>query len=337
MDLNNINLTSLYYFKIVAEQENMTKAAENLFISQPALSKAILKLEKNLGVALFERSKGRIHLSSAGTDFYQYVQAAFDDIEAGFARLDQLKMEYDDRVRIASPVSDLLNSMVFEFMSRVPPSTHVDQFLFFPTQLEERLLAGDVDIAITPITMESSDVNYVKCMEEEIVAVVNQKHRLAARGAVCLWELRNDPFLVNESSFDKKIICVHCKLVGFTPNITFHCNEDSAINQALHRNMGVALMPGNVIYRNRMNQDGLVPLRLTDVEIIRMLGIATKKGSILSSNGQKLFNFARRYYEQMGLDIAAYLDSILPPISTSSRKTLGIQNIRPNNRPIRPQ
>lgn len=53
-----MELSLLYYFKTVAEQENITKAAELLYISQPALSKAIAKLEKSLDVTLFERRKG---------------------------------------------------------------------------------------------------------------------------------------------------------------------------------------------------------------------------------------------------------------------------------------
>lgn len=63
-----MELSLLYYFKTVAEQENITKAAELLYISQPALSKAIAKLEKSLDVTLFERRKGRISLSAMGRD-----------------------------------------------------------------------------------------------------------------------------------------------------------------------------------------------------------------------------------------------------------------------------
>ena len=58
-----MELTYLYYFKVIAEKENMSRAAETLHVSQPALSKTISKLETSLGVTLFERKKGRISLS----------------------------------------------------------------------------------------------------------------------------------------------------------------------------------------------------------------------------------------------------------------------------------
>ena len=78
-----MELSLLYYFKTVAEQENITKAAELLYISQPALSKAIAKLEKSLDVTLFERRKGRISLSSMGRVYYEYVSSAFQVLESG--------------------------------------------------------------------------------------------------------------------------------------------------------------------------------------------------------------------------------------------------------------
>jgi DNA-binding transcriptional LysR family regulator len=80
-----LELTYLYYFKVIAEKENMSRAAETLHVSQPALSKTISKLESSLGVTLFERKKGRISLSPIGTDFYRQIAKAFDCIDGGTA------------------------------------------------------------------------------------------------------------------------------------------------------------------------------------------------------------------------------------------------------------
>ena len=88
-----MELTLLYYFKTVAEIENITKAAETLYISQPALSKAIAKLEKNLDVTLFERRKGRISLSAMGKVYYDYVSSAFQVLEQGEKKLAEIKKQ----------------------------------------------------------------------------------------------------------------------------------------------------------------------------------------------------------------------------------------------------
>ncbi len=93
-----MELTLLYYFKTVAEIENITKAAEQLYISQPALSKAIAKLEKSLDVTLFDRRKGRISLSAMGRVYYDYVSSAFQVLEQGEKRLQELMARSDDTV-----------------------------------------------------------------------------------------------------------------------------------------------------------------------------------------------------------------------------------------------
>ena len=93
-----MELSLLYYFKTVAEMENITKAAESLYISQPALSKAIAKLEKSLDVSLFERRKGRIILSAMGKVYYEYVSSAFQVLEQGERRLAELMQQSGDTV-----------------------------------------------------------------------------------------------------------------------------------------------------------------------------------------------------------------------------------------------
>ena len=86
-----MELTYLYYFKVIAEKENMSRAAETLHVSQPALSKTISKLETSLGVTLFERKKGRISLSPIGQEFYRQVARAFDCLDEGQRIIDAYK------------------------------------------------------------------------------------------------------------------------------------------------------------------------------------------------------------------------------------------------------
>ena len=104
-----MELTYLYYFKVIAEKENMSRAAETLHVSQPALSKTISKLETSLGVTLFERKKGRISLSPIGQEFYRQVARAFDCLDEGQRIIDAYKASSSSTVTIGCPVADLLN------------------------------------------------------------------------------------------------------------------------------------------------------------------------------------------------------------------------------------
>ena len=80
-----MNFQSLVYFKTVAELQHYTKAASTLFITQPALSKAIHNLEVELGVTLFQKEGRNVTLTPSGAAFYEYVKRAVDEINNGIA------------------------------------------------------------------------------------------------------------------------------------------------------------------------------------------------------------------------------------------------------------
>ncbi len=145
-----MELTYLYYFKVIAERENMSRAAELLHVSQPALSKTIAKLERSLGVTLFERKKGRISLSPIGADFYRQVAKAFDCIAEGQRLINDYKNSMSTSVTIGCPVAELMNSLLLSYLkANQQSSLQISQFLYSPEVLQEKLLGGKLDFPST--------------------------------------------------------------------------------------------------------------------------------------------------------------------------------------------
>ena len=282
-----MELSLLYYFKTVAEQENITKAAELLYISQPALSKAIAKLEKSLDVTLFERRKGRISLSAMGRVYYEYVSSAFQVLESGEKKLEEMKESSGEMVSIASPVAGVLQELIYNFLLS-GDLIQINQYLYEEHILESELLSGKLDFAVTPITIENSEIEQIKLMDEDIFIVVSQDHPLAKEKYIRLYDLKDDYFLVDEASFDQKIVRVLCGIAGFEPKILLHSNEGDLIDDALRSNLGVALVPANLIYRKNMSR--LAVLRATDVELVRLLSIAKRRDRIFQANTARLYH-----------------------------------------------
>ncbi|POP30586.1 LysR family transcriptional regulator, partial [Lactonifactor longoviformis] len=81
----NLSLYKVFY--TVANSRNISKAASELFISQPAISKSIRKLEQSLGVTLFSRNSRGVQLTEEGEILYEYVERAFDSLQLGEAQL----------------------------------------------------------------------------------------------------------------------------------------------------------------------------------------------------------------------------------------------------------
>lgn len=133
------------------------KAAELLYISQPALSKAIAKLEKSLDVTLFERRKGRISLSAMGRVYYEYVSSAFQVLETGEKKLEEMKQTSAETVSIASPVAGVLQELIYNFLLS-GDLIQINQYFYEEHILESELLSGKLDFAVTPVTIENSEI-----------------------------------------------------------------------------------------------------------------------------------------------------------------------------------
>lgn len=320
-----MELTYLYYFKVIAEKENMSRAAESLHVSQPALSKTISKLENSLGVTLFERKKGRISLSPIGADFYRQVAKAFDCIDEGQRLIDAYKKTDGSSVTIGSPVAELLNSLLRNYLSAHKQETmQISQFLYTPEALQEQLLSGKLDFALTPIPFHDPEINQIKLMDEEILLAVGKNHPLAGKHFVRLADCKNERFLVNEASFDRRAVIDNCKAVGFEPNITLCSNEPSIIDDALESGQGVSMVPANVFYEKYMDKNPVSTLRFSDIEVFRFISIVSRKDRTLIEQPRRLYSYAISYFEEYGKTLQAFLDSHFPPMDFGPRKGLGL-------------
>lgn len=336
-----MELTYLYYFKVIAEKENMSRAAETLHVSQPALSKTISKLEKSLGVTLFERKKGRISLSPIGQDFYRQVARAFDCIDEGQRLVDQYKKSASTTVTIGSPVAELLNSLLMSYLSKNrQENMQISQYLYSPEMLQEQLLGGKLDFALTPIPFHNPEISQIKLMDEEILLAVGRSHPLAGEHFVRLEDCKNERFLVNDASFDRRAVLDNCKIVGFTPNITLCSNEPRMIDEALESGQGVSMVPANVFYEKYKDNNPVIALRFSDVEVFRFITIVSRKDRTLMEQPKRLYNFAVTYFQEYGKTLQAFLDDYFPPVDFGPRKGLGLnreENIGVADPAIRPE
>ncbi len=86
-----MKIEKLYYFLSVAKHKNFTKAAQECHIAQPAVSKQMLSLEKELGFELFQRKNRRVELTDAGQEFYQSISCLIEEYESSIQRVQQMK------------------------------------------------------------------------------------------------------------------------------------------------------------------------------------------------------------------------------------------------------
>lgn len=141
-----MDLLQLRYFIAVAEVQNITAAAKKLYITQPALSNAIARLEKDLGVKLFRRGSNSIVLTEAGTCFLGYVNSAMADLDEGVAHAKRIAMRDSGTLRVASSLG-MIRTVVEEYCAS-HSGISIDVTVCDTAEISALLQSGKADLGI---------------------------------------------------------------------------------------------------------------------------------------------------------------------------------------------
>ena len=187
-----MELLQLKYFKTVAELEKISAAADALFISAPALSTSISRLEKELGVQLFDRYAKRIALNAQGEIFLRYVNQMFDALECGKKELLQNAIQQKKHIWVATTTSNLWMDLITEFSQACPQYTlsctnlNLDKLsLGFLSAQYAFVLAAEEDIP----PASADDMESIVLFEDRPAVMVHPDHPFASRDSVDLHEL----------------------------------------------------------------------------------------------------------------------------------------------------
>ena len=285
-----MELLQLKYFDVVAKYENMTKAAKQLCVAQPAISQSIGRLEEELGVLLFTRNGKRIKLSLCG-------QLLLNRLPSILNALENVKLELSDlsdcprqhlRLKVLS-ASAFLPELLSAFKHEYPAITFS---LIQNTQNEE----FDLCIYSLPFALEHTEETLL--MDEEILIAVPQSSIVAANTSVSLHDLANEDFisLSKETAF-RGISDYYCKKVDFHPNIIFESDNPSIVRGLISVGLGVAFWPSRSWGTLK---DGTVKvLHIDNIECRRSLYIGPPAGKHISKTAQIFNNFAVAFFNNL--------------------------------------
>ena len=187
-----MELIQLKYFKTVAEIGKISDAAQSLFISAPALSTSISRLEKELGMPLFDRTNNRILLNRQGQIFLRYVNQIFSNLECAKTELQQSIMHHGQHVSIACVASTQWVDMITAFSQEHPhftlSCTNVKRSELAANGLPVQhnfLFAAEEDLP----SFYSGELDSLVLFEDHPVVMVHKEHPIAAMESVSINEL----------------------------------------------------------------------------------------------------------------------------------------------------
>ncbi|MEY9926748.1 DNA-binding transcriptional LysR family regulator [Catenulispora sp. GP43] len=192
--MSDLETRELEYFLAVADELHFGRAAVRLSIAQPALSKAIRRIENRLGVVLFERSSRHVALTAAGTALQEYGRYALNAVGAAVRQAQSAGGVRTHLRFVLKPGGDggLLSAMLAAYAEQ-PDARHVDILFSGPADRADFLLDGRADVGLLYAPFDPLDgLAHERLYTEDRVAVVATGHRLAGRDSVLMADLEGE-------------------------------------------------------------------------------------------------------------------------------------------------
>lgn len=290
-----MELLQLQYFQVVARLENMTRAAEELHIAQPSLSKTIARLEAQVGVPLFERQGRKIKLNQFGQLFLKRVNQSLLALEEGLQEIsDLIGAEYGSVV-IGTATSRLLPGLIRQYLSLHPHVKFRLLQIVQHTELLQQLHNGDIDLSISSLPLSGESIICEPLTCEEIFLAIPLGHRLADQQCVVLSELEEEPLIYYTAETGlRKILDDFCQEARFTPQIAFECTTPEITCGLVNAGLGIAFLP-DYLWRT-VNTAALAKVAIESPSCQRTIWLSWRADRYLSQAAQNFRQIARDHF-----------------------------------------
>ena len=235
----------------VARQGSFSAAADELYLSQSAVSQQIATLEKEVGQKLVQRASGGPHLTQAGELLVAHTDAVLcrlDEAERELAALNGLRGGRLRLVSFPSASATLVTAAAAEFTTRYP-DVKLELREAEPEDSFPALKRGEADVALLfdydLVEAESDrDVEYHLLLEDRMWAAVPKGHPLAKKPAIELAELAEEPWLRGQcDSTCRQMVTLACREAGFEPQVSYESDDYAVLQGLIAAKLGVTLLP----------------------------------------------------------------------------------------------
>lgn len=288
----HLTLHQLKVFESVARLLSYTRAAEELFLSQPAVSMQIKQLEDNIGLPLFERMGKTIYLTEAGREMFRYSRTIAEQLAEAETVIEELKGIKRGRlmISVASTANYFSTRLLATFNQRIEGVT-VNLNVTNRENLLLQLNANETDLAIMGKPPEGLDLEAEPFMDNPLVVIAAPDHPFAKRRRIPLTDLQGETFVVREAVSGTRIAMERFfNEEGIQLNTGMVMTSNEAIQQAVQAGLGLGIVSLHTL-ELELKTNNLVVLDVESFPIMRQWYIVHRKGKRLSPVAQSFKDF----------------------------------------------
>jgi len=292
-----MELQQLRYFKSVARLQHMSRAAIELGVAQPSLSKSIRLLETELGVSLFERKSRGIKLNVAGQAFLRHVDAMFQALDDGTRELADIVSVRESELAV-SAVALRWAAGLFKAFATKYPGVRLRLYQRTPDEMVRQMARREVDLCLM-INPGVKEVEWIPLVTGDLYAMLPPEHRLQGAGSAPFREFVGEPIILPRAGGPLRKLIEQCFLTeGRTPNIVCESDDVSAMSELVTMGLGVQFLPdlGRVLARS----GGPQHVRIVAPTPMITVGIAWPAGGYHSEAALSFASFAHAHVKALG-------------------------------------
>ncbi len=285
-----MNLHALRIFTLVARERSFSRAAELLFLSQPAVSRAVRELEQEQGVDLFDRTARPTALTTAGAVLLAHATQLFAAERAAERAMAELRDLQSGSLAIGASSTIgiyLLPAQLAEFQQERP---QLRLFLDIGNtqQILDRLCMAELDIALVEGPAERPNLDQTVWRTDQLVVIAPPGHPLAGAQPTAAQQLAAYPFLLRESgSGTREVIEAALRSIGLELQVRLELGSTEAIKRAVAAGMGLAIV-SRMTVADELRSGRLAEIQPFDLPLERELRLVTVRGRPLTPAAQAL-------------------------------------------------
>lgn len=246
------DLAQLRYFLTVAETLNFRRAAENLNVAQPAISRAVQQLESRLGFALLHRTTRRVTLTTAGAALAKQAGDAVQQLEQAVRNARQIATGKAGEIIVgysAQATNGVMPGLVVRFRTAFPDA-QVGLYSLASDEQVGALLSGRIDIGFILTDACKAPLEHMTIARERFVVLLSKYHPLAKRTSISIADLSSVPFVMGTprrwATF-RSLIDNVCLKAGFLPLVKEETDDVPVLFQLLSLQRGVTLYGASIV------------------------------------------------------------------------------------------
>lgn len=292
-----MELTQLEFFVTVVEQGSFSKAAVQVYRTQPAVSIAIRRLEDEIGAPLFDRSQKTPVLTEVGELVYDYAKRMLTLRAQALDVVAELKTLQRGRVRIGANESTslyLLPHLILGYRA-LHPNVRVEIFRHTSDRLRREVLDHNVDFALLAFEPVDSDLESFPVLRDELVLIMHPQHDLASRNSVKVRELGSEVFLAHNVKTGSRFKVMETFAQQHTPlNITLELATIETIKRFVQLKIGLAFVP-RMCVQEELERGTLTSIAVEDLTYVRTLWVTHRRQMTFSHAATAFLEILREH------------------------------------------